>query len=430
MDQVQEKRYSEQFLKDEIRRTNPDYVVYAPRCNTGASDHGNEHFHVFRAKDDHLCALWTMSYFEGSFTQRPMFSKSYNGGLTWTDPVCLLKDPIDPQTGKNMGSWATAAISKSGRIYVIYSKHIGKSPSHEQGLLYVLYSDDAGETWSDEAPLQNIPRSKFDPSDASEAPNGLPWQRAIRLKNDTVLLGITRNRLHDGVPPSPHPGIYMEHPCACEFIRFDNIDDDPEPLDLKVTFLAFSEDWLSAPLPGHPECRSGEEPSFCELPDGRLMCVFRTGEGHIWYSISADSGVTWTQAEMLRYTDNGPGIEHPLSPCPFFPVSDKGEFVLFAHCSDGYNGTDRPRSDYNWRNPVYIMKGEFRPDAHQPVWFSDPVEFMNNGDVSISRKDLAMYSDLTIEDGEPVFWYPDRKFFLLGRRLTKDLLESMSVPAQ
>lgn len=408
-------RFDEAFLKTELQRTDPDFVVYVPGCSPDKNDHGNEHFHVFRAKDGNLCALWTMSHYEGTFTQRPMFSKSYNGGLTWTTPKCLLKDPIDPKTGRNMGSWATAAISKFGRIYVLYSKHIGKSPSHEQGILHVICSDDSGETWGEEAPLANIPRSKWDPDDLSEAPNGLPWQRAIRLKNGTVLLTISRNRISSCTPPSPHPGIWMEHPCAGELIRFDNIDDDPAPADLKVSFLALNEDWLSAPLPGHPECRSGEEPSFCELPDGRLMCVMRTGEGHIWYSISKDSGVTWTQAEMLRFTDHGEGIKHPLSPCPFFRIAD-GKFVLFAHCSDGYNGTDRPQSNYNWRNPVYILKGEFRPQAHQPVWFSQPVEFMNNGDVSISRKDLAMYGDLTIEADGPVFWYPDRKFFLLGRR--------------
>ena len=33
------------------------------------------------------------------------------------------------------------------------------------------------------------------------------------------------------------------------------------------------------------------------------------------------------------------------------------------------------------------------------------------------RCDLAMYASVTIRDGVPVLWYPDRKFFLLGKRL-------------
>lgn len=420
--------FSESFIRSEIRRTNPDYIVYVPARDDSRNDHGNEHFHVFRAKDGCLCALWTMSRFEATFTQRPVFSKSRNGGLTWSEPKCLLHDPIDPQTGRNMGSWATAVISASGRIYVLYAKHLGKSPSHEQGILHVMFSDDSGETWSPEVPMPGIPRSKYDPDDVNEAPNGMPWQRANRLSNGTVLLPITRSRLCSGLPPQPHPDVWVEHPCACEVIRFDNIDDDPDPADLKTSFLSFDENALSAPLPGHPECRSGEEPALVELPDGKLFMVMRTGEGHVWYSVSEDSGETWRPAEMLRFYDGGPGVAHPLSPCPLFQISGQ-EYVLLIHGHDGYNGTDCPQCGGNWRNPVFLLKGEYRPGAHQPIWFSEPVELMNNGGgVKIERADLAMYADLTVEDGEPVLWYPDRKFFLLGRRLPRKMLDAMTVP--
>jgi len=350
--------------------------------------------------------------------------------LTWSEPKCLLRDPIDPKTGRNMGSWATVAISKSGRLYVIYAKHIGRNPSHEQGILHVMCSDDSGETWSNEVPLAGIPRSRFDPDDPNEAPNGMPWQRAKRLFNGTVLLPITRSRLCSGLPPQPHPGIWAEHPCACEVIRFDNIDEDPDPADLKVTFLAFDEKAVSAPLPGHPECRSGEEPSLVELPDGHLFMVMRTAEGHVWYSVSQDNGETWREAEMLRFYDHGPGVMHPLSPCPLFQVSGN-EFLLLVHGHDGYFGTDRPQCGGNWRTPVQLLRGEFRPGAHQPVWFSQPVEIMNNKNgVKMERADMPMYADLTIEDGEPVLWYPDRKFFLLGKRLPRTMLDKMTVPEQ
>ncbi len=42
---------------------------------------------------------------------------------------------------------------------------------------------------------------------------------------------------------------------------------------------------------------------------------------------------------------------------------------------------------------------------------------MDNGGVSILRKDLAMYASVTPDEEGLVLWYPDRKFFLLGRRL-------------
>ena len=90
---------------------------------------------------------------------------------------------------------------------------------------------------------------------------------------------------------------------------------------------------------------------------------------------------------------------------PMFRVSEE-EYILFTHGHDGFFGQAFPQTSGNWRNPVVLLRGEFRPDAHQPVWFSQPVEFMNNGDVAIPpRKDLSLYGDLTFEDGEPVLWY-------------------------
>ena len=35
------------------------------------------------------------------------------------------------------------------------------------------------------------------------------------------------------------------------------------------------------------------------------------------------------------------------------------------------------------------------------------------------RLDLALYSSFTVRNGVPVLWYPERKFFLLGRIIPK-----------
>ncbi len=416
---------SEDYLFHELRRTEPDYVIYAPHAEAGHDDHGNEHLHVFRAKDGNLCALWTMSEFECTHTQRPMFSSSFNGGLTWTTPQCLLRDPIDRETGKNMGSWAAAAISTSGRIYVIYNKHAGNRESHQRGRMAILCSDDCGKSWSDEA-IRDLPRSQYDLDDPSQTVDWVVWQDATRLASGRVIMGYSHGWIHPRYAARPGAP-WVDRQCSCEFFSLDNIDDDPAPADLRLTFLAQGDAALSAPQHADPTRRSGEEPAICELPDGRLFCVMRTVEGHIWYSVSPDGGVTWRPTEMLRFRDGGEGIRHPLSPCPMFRISE-AEYVLFAHCHDGFHGTDRPQIDWNWRNPLYLLKGEFRPDAHQPVWFSEPVPFMDNGDATLTRKEISMYSSMTIDqDGTPIFWYPDRKFFLLGRRIPRTLLDQMRV---
>ena len=51
----------------------------------------------------------------------------------------------------------------------------------------------------------------------------------------------------------------------------------------------------------------------------------------------------------------------------------------------------------------------------------EPKLFMDHDNVSLGkpgtngRMDLSLYSSFTVRQGRPVLWYPDRKFFLLGR---------------
>ena len=39
-----------------------------------------------------------------------------------------------------------------------------------------------------------------------------------------------------------------------------------------------------------------------------------------------------------------------------------------------------------------------------------------------------MYSSFTTRNGTNVLWYPDRKFFLLGKRIGDELLADLEVP--
>lgn len=167
------------------------------------------------------------------------------------------------------------------------------------------------------------------------------------------------------------------------------------------------------------------------LPDGRLFLVMRTLTGRVWYTVSDDDGRSWRPTEPLRYEDDGLEVLHPKSPCPIYALRD-GRFLLFFHNHDGFSYGASGPWDMNARRPLFVTLGEFRPRAHQPIWFSQPKEFCDTHGVGVGPQSLiwlAMYSSLTENDGQRIFWYPDRKHFLLGRYIRDDFLADMEVPS-
>lgn len=411
-------------LNLEIQRTQPDYIVYAPRADASLADTGNEHFLAFDGPDGSLMAVWTQSSVENFDPTLPgdqhiAFSRSIDEGRTWTTPS-VLAGPIVPREGHHMASWAYPLVSQSGRIYVLYSQHTGRFDSffHHTGWLHGIYSDDLGLTWSEP---QNVPvdRSVNDNPDPTMPPNILCWQKPLRLgRAGRYLAGITRWTSF-AVREMLVPSDWISADARVEFMEFENLDENPEPAALKIRWLAANENALTVPFPGQSENSACQEPTIVKLPDDRLFCVMRTASGSPFWSISSDFGETWTQPARLLNRDGGEPLLHPLSPCPMYDIggntAGSGEYALFIH-----NHTIQAE-----RWPVYLVRGKFTPEAAQPVWFDEPELFMNHTGVALGkpgtagRKDLALYSSFTVRQDQAVLWYPDRKFFLLGRRIYK-----------
>ena len=138
-----------------LHDTRPDFVVYVPGSMDGSTgDTGNEHFLVFDAPDGGLAAAWTQSTQEGRADQRIVFARSSDEGVTWTAPQVIAGN--DVPAGAGMASWGFPLISTSGRIYVIYSRHIGVNDiwTHTTGQMAGVWSDDNGTTWSE---LREVP---------------------------------------------------------------------------------------------------------------------------------------------------------------------------------------------------------------------------------------------------------------------------------
>jgi alpha-L-fucosidase len=421
-------------IEKQLHITKPDFVVFVPEvADVGAADTGNEHFLVFDGSDGSLMTVWTQSSVENFSPETPpdqhiVFSQSKDEGKTWAKPR-ILAGPKRSGDGP-MASWAYPLVSKKGRVYILYSQSIGKSDCfvHHTGWLHGIYSDDNGATWSKP---QNIPvaRSINDNPDPTMPPNMLCWQKPLRLgKDGKYLAGFTRWTSFDVRKPKEKSLGTADS--RVEFMRFENVDENPEPRDLKISWFAANEKALAVTCPSFPSNSVCQEPSIVKLPDGRLFCVMRTMVGGPCWSVSSDQGETWTQPRRLLRKDGGEPLLHPVSPCPIYDVggneAGSGNYVLFIHNNDGHFKGFKPVpmvTGFN-RRPIYIVAGHYHAGADQPVWFDDLQFFMDHDNTSLGkvgtsgRFDLSLYASLTCRNGKPVLWYPERKFFLLGKYLS------------
>jgi len=422
-------------LAVELRRTRPDYVVYVPKSTDGSTfDTGNEHFLVFDGPDGSLMAVWTQSTREGMPNQRIVFSRSDDEGRAWAPPR-VIAGPVPPEEG-GLASWGFPLVSRSGRVYAIFNQHVGLHDTffHTTGRMAGLYSDDAGRTWSDPQVIP-MPRSIYDNPDPAYPSNWIVWQRPERLSGGKYFAGFTR-WVSSAVWHPPPIDCWFARESVVEFMRFENVDDDPEPRDLAIRYFISDDDAFRVGFPGHPEVSVVQEPSVVPLPDGRLFVVMRTATGHPTYSVSDDAGETWRPPEILRQMDGGPALLHPCSPCPMYPVggvspeATRGRYVFLYHNHDGHFQQWGPTDTSFHRRPICIALAEYRAGARQPVAFSAPEVLMDHTGVPLGarggRCDLAMYASFTRRRGRRVLWYPDRKFFLLGKEIRDDLLERLS----
>ncbi len=406
---------------DEWKRSNPDFIVYLPKDAIGP-DSDNVHFLVILTPGRDLLGFWTQATYEVADNSCVVCSRSIDGGTTWSKPA-----EID---GPNEERYHTAyyafpIVSKSGRIYCFYKKHTGVVDvcCNITSIMRCRYSDNDGHTWSKPVEI-TFKRRSIDNPNQNIPPNWVAWTKPIRDSRGRWLEPFTRWISHGIDAGAENQNI--------EMMRFDNIDESPEPEDIKITWLP---EEPVKPVTGLA-LTGLIEPCIVLLPDGRLFMVTRTETGCIWYSVSKDDGAKWRESEPLRYQDNGERILHPDSPPPLYALQD-GRFLLQYHNNDG-SMSDGPipmwTAPYKFnRRSIFFSVGEFRPQCHQPIWFSKPKRFADSDGVAAGvqyRTEMGTYSSLTEEEGRRILWYPDRKHFLLGKVVSDEWLVGLKVPTE
>lgn len=427
------------ILQREIRRTRPDRIVYSPRHFDGSTGDGlNEHFLVFDGPDGSLMATWTQSPAASGMPgsrqhNHIVFSRSDDEGTNWSRPI-VIAGPGRESSSDYMASWQFPLVSKTGRIYVLYNRNVGIAGwllMHTGGM-GAVYSDDNGSSWS--APVE-VPmrRSSYDDPSGKTPPEWIVWQMPLRDLDGNWFVGYSHwvHPSRAALAPNQVKG-WTWWESVVEFMRFENVDADPEPGNLEIVHHAWDEDALRVPHYLRPGCSVAQEPSLVRLPDSRLLCVMRTCTGYIWWSQSLDDGTSWSACRPLLYRDKGPPLQNPVSCNPMYQLSD-GSYIILYHNTTGLG----EGMEHRPRNPLYLARGEFRPHAEQPVWFSQPLKLMDTEGIWVDRTNpddghraqLAMYSSFTTRGGKNMLWYPDRKFFLLGKEISGGILDGRTVPA-
>lgn len=428
-------------LQFEVRRSQPDYIAYVPGSWDGSThDCHNEHFLVFDGPDGSLMAVWTQNMKApggGEPANRIVFSTSKDEGVTWAPPTHVLgpKTPDDPA---NMASWGFPLVSKSGRVYVLCTRNQGNKGwiKMHTGLMEGVYSDDLGKTWSSPQVVP-MPKSPYDDPEGKIPGEWIVWQVPMRDLKGRWFVGYTHWVNHAVAYLKEVEG-WTQIESVCEFMRFENVDDNPEVKDLRVRYSGWGEKALRVPHFKYPLLSIAQEPSIVRLPDQRLFCVMRTNSGYIWYSVSADDGETWCNPRPLLRKDHDRPILQPVGCCPIYRLSD-GRYALFHHNNRG-DVEKKPEATAGPRRPCFVALGEFRPNADQPIWFSESKQLMDTDNTGPNGKkagegaggranvEIGLYSSFTSRKGNDVFWHSDRKFFLVGKRITPEFLADMKVP--
>jgi hypothetical protein len=423
-------------LQRELRRSQPDYVCYVPGHWDGSTHDGlNEHFLVFDGPDGSMMAIWTQSDAGSGFggarqKNRIRFSRSTDEGVTWEKPSHVV-GPKTQDAPELMASWGFPMVSRRGRIYVVYNQNTGVRGWIEMhtGRMAGVYSDDNGRTWSEPQTIE-MPKSAYDDPEGRIPPEWIVWQNPMRDERGGYIVGYS-HWLNQAVARMKKVEAWTQIESVVEFMRFTNVEENPQPRDLKVRYSAWGEKALRAPYYRDPLMTVAQEPSTVRLPDRSLFCVMRTNSGYIWYSVSKDDGETWCSPRPLLRKDFGEPILQPVSCSPIYQLAD-GRYVLLHHNNRGSLTT--PETTWGPRRPAFLALAEFRPGKDQPLWFSQSKQLMDNGDVGVDgdpnsrQKNIGVYSSFSTRKGNNVLWHPERKFFLVGKKITAEFLADMRVP--
>lgn len=402
---------------EEWRRSKPDFAVYVPEKQEDF-DAENQHFLVVPLPSGTFLAMWTRASVEGASNQHIVCSRSTDLARTWSAPKTI--DGPAPGDARETGlaSWGFPIVApNTGRVWCFFNKNIGVTDFRAQdtGVLRAVWSDDEGRTWSREHRDFPIGRNDFSHPDPNFPQCWIVYQAPFVDRDGSVIAGLT-HWANKTVAPVLEPE--KRTPSEILFLHFENILEERDPRKLVVTTIPKGKG-IRLFAPPHPKYSVIQEPTIQQLSGGRYICVTRTVTGHIYFSLSKDRGLTWSEPDVLRYRPGGDPLLHPRSPGPLYKLTG-GRFLIIFHNNDG--GPGGPLDYKVNRRPTWLAVGREIPGhPTHPLQFAKPRILVDNDAVPIGPRgltEIGTYTSFFEHKGKRHFWYPDRKHFLLGKLIT------------
>lgn len=253
----------------------------------------------------------------------------------------------------------------------IYQFHISRNAERSVrfGDIVFTYSEDDGRTWHGPEGPGSV-YEVFTPEGYAISEMDVPWGWHLMAPGHILSSGEWILPINVSTDPEPLGEIQSE----VIFLISKNILTESDPEKITFDFYPKPPNGIKSPIENERDRSLAQEPQLVELSDGRLMCIFRTGNGRIEYTVSEDHGRTWSDGEILRYwPGEGPVVMNPNCACPFSKLTD-GRYALL-HCNnDGtMNGSKDPYDARKNRNPIFISIGrEVKTKTGQPMMFAAP----------------------------------------------------------
>lgn len=393
------------------RRTEPLSPIYLPTKESKPNDRTNQQVVGIVSKTGAYLVTWTMASVESKQDQRVVFSRSTDRGRTWSAPQVIDQDSEEHPGAASYGS--LFQVPETGRVYLFYLKNDPAETKVRRditGWFRWQYSDDDGITWHRVRARFNMGRGEWTPKEPDRPSSWIGIYSPHTTSRGDVLFSFARYGLKQ--EGGRGYGNWMTEPY---FLRLENVLTEPDPE--KLEFSVFPDSPRGLRIERDAGLYWGNEPSWIELSDGRLMTAIRTRNDAVYYAVSGDWAETWTEPQPLRYREGGEIVRNPNAPCPMVKLSD-GRIVLLY-----YNAVKN--NTFGPRNPVWITVGREKLGADPPVEFGQPVKFMEVPDtppLGSTYIQIASYSTMVEHEGKVLLFYNDCKHWVLFKHIPERFL--------